>query len=149
MLAALVMLGLFIGGGVVYTLMADNPGPTKAAAPKAQEPLQHTLKPVQPAANAPEGVAVGSLTTPVKVGTNASIIINTNAGSTCSISVIYNSGVPSTDSGLAPKLADAYGVVSWSWTVPASTPPGNWPVKVTCLYHGRSGVVEANLVTTM
>jgi len=141
-----VLLVVLIAGGTAYTLFGDGQAPKQASSTKAvaEETFQPIPKPPQPAANAPEGVAVGAFTTPVAPGSNSSIQVHTNAGSTCNISVVYNNA-PSTDSGLAPKTADEYGVVSWSWTVGSSVPVGSWPVRVTCAYHGRTGVVQANL----
>jgi hypothetical protein len=87
------------------------------------------------------------VTSPIAAGSNSSITVRTNAGSTCAVTVSYN-GAPSTDSGLTPKTADAYGNVTWTWTVNSSVPAGSWPVKVTCTYHGRSGVVISNFQVT-
>ncbi len=75
---------------------------------------------------------------------NASIIIRTNAGSKCVIAVVYDK-TASSDSGLGSKTADEYGIASWTWTVESSVPIGKWPVKVTCVYNGRSAVVQGNL----
>jgi hypothetical protein len=91
-----------------------------------------------------EQAALQALTSPVKAGQNSSVNVKTNATSTCTINVSYNN-VASKDSGLTPKVADAYGNVSWSWTVDPTAPVGSWPVKVTCVYRGRSAVVIGNL----
>jgi len=141
------LLLLFILAGVVYTLLADQ-HPSKASIPtpvnSTPEPV---IKPKAPADNAREGAAVQTITSPVAQGSNAALTVDTNATSTCSISVVYNN-VPSKDSGLSNKTADAYGTVSWSWTVDPSVPVGTWPVTVTCTYHGRSAVVTTNLQVT-
>lgn len=84
---------------------------------------------------------------PVKAGSNTTISVKTTPKATCSISVVY-AGAASTDSGLAPKKADAYGEASWTWTVGASVPAGSWPVKVTCTYKAKSGVVQQSLQVT-
>jgi len=136
---------LFVGAGVVYVLIADSKATPLAAPKKVVQQQAPTLpKPVAPAANSPEGASIESPPMPVTPGSNDSIIAMTNAGSKCSISVIYN-GVQSTDSGLAPKTADAYGNVTWTWTVGSSVPVGNWPINVTCVYNGRSGVVASSV----
>lgn len=140
---------MFLITGTIYVYLSDR-SPTKAKssiAPSSSVQVS-APKPALPGPNAPEGVAVNSIVSPVKVGSNSSISISTNALSTCNITVTYNN-ILSTDSGLAgTKKANDYGQVSWSWTVPINTPLGSWPVKVTCVYRGRSGVVISNLVVT-
>jgi hypothetical protein len=113
-------------------------------------PVKTTTKPtatgpVQLAPNAKEGVAVQSLSSPVAPGENASIYIHTNRDSKCTITVVYNK-IPSKDAGLAPKTADEFGLVSWSWTVEASAPVGKWPVTVTCEWNKKIAVVIDDLI---
>lgn len=114
-----------------------QPTPKAPSAPKL-------LAPHKPKPDAVVGVSVQSLTTPIAPGTNASVMIRTNPEAKCAITVIYNN-VPSTDSGLVAKVADEYGMVNWTWTVPASTPVGKWPVRVTCANTAKSGMVEDKL----
>jgi hypothetical protein len=139
---------LLVIGGLAYVFITDQQGTDKTpTAPAKVQEASPLPKPILPAANAPEGAAVDALTSPVAAGENASITVGTNAQSDCMIDVSYN-GIKGTDSGLAPKSANVYGTISWTWTVPASTPPGSWPIKVTCAYHGRTGVVLDNLQVT-
>ncbi len=145
--SVLVLLLLFVAAGVIYVLLADQHPSVAAVATPAPTPTDPVIKPHAPAANAKEGAAVQTITSPVAQGSNAAITVGTNATSTCSISVVYNN-VPSKDSGLMNKTADAYGIVSWSWTVEPTVPVGSWPVTVSCTYHGRSAVVQSNLVVT-
>lgn len=148
-LSVVVLVMLFVAAGVAYTFIVGRSGPKQVPKPvsakSAETPL--AVKPVAPAPNAPVGVAVGMITSPVTAGSNASITARTVAGAACTISVTYN-GVASKDSGLSAKTADVYGVVNWTWTVEGSVPPGTWPVKMACTYHGRSGVVDTNLQVT-
>jgi hypothetical protein len=65
-------------------------------------------------------------------------------GSKCTISVAY-SDVPSKDSGLTPRTADNYGVVTWAWTVEPAAAVGTWPVKVTCALGTKSAFVQGDL----
>ena len=149
LISAGTMLVLFVIAGLVYVYITGRSGePTKAVKSTAKTSQPDVIKPVAPAANAPEGVAIESFTTPVKSGENTSMSIRTNAGSVCTILVTYANGVVSKDSGLAPKTADVYGFVTWTWTVDSSVPVGVWPVKATCNYHDRSGVVIGNLEVT-
>jgi hypothetical protein len=119
---------------------------TANAKPVAATP-DPVVKPVQPSPNAREGAAVEFIDSPVSVGSNTTISIHTNPTSKCTIAVVYNN-IASADSGLVPKIADAYGTVSWTWTVGPSVPLGTWPVKVTCAYNGRTGFVQATLEVT-
>lgn len=148
-ITVIILIVLSIVGGVAYVYFTGNSTgkqetPQTVANTAESSPLP---KPVAPGANAPEGVSINALTTPVGLGSNASITIATNAGSNCTIVVTYG-GVKSTDSGLAPKKADAYGTVTWTWTIPANTPLGAAPVKVDCVYNGRTGVVIGTQVIT-
>ncbi len=148
-ITAFILLVLFLIAGTIYVLVSDrNPIPIQEnkTAVKQQQ-LPNAFKPKLPGANAPEGVAVASLTSPVKAGTNASISILTNARSTCKISVTYKDKT-STDSGLVTKKANDYGSVTWTWSVESTVPAGKWPVKVTCVYNKKSGVVIADLQVT-
>lgn len=143
-----VMVLLFLAAGTAYVYFSGKQ--TKHDEPPAAaktEEVSGLPKPVQPAANAPVGVAVGALSTPVKIGANASLNVLTNATSKCTIVVTYGNVVYK-DSGLDPKTADAYGNVTWTWTIGATVPVGEWPIKVTCAYNGRSAVVDTKQQVT-
>jgi cytoskeletal protein RodZ len=143
-----VLITLFVAGGAFYVWYSERT-PVEQPKPTAKTSGEPSAlpKPSQPRPSAPEQVAVQALTSPVKAGANSSMSIKTNATSTCTISVTYNN-VAEKDSGLTPKVADAYGSVTWSWTVDATAPVGTWPVKSTCVFHGKSAVVIANLQVT-
>lgn len=144
MLTILILTMLFVVAGLVYTwYMGQKP------APVIQEPVpvkkQTVVTPVKPDDDARIGAAVQTLTSPIQAGSNASISIHTTAGAACSIEVLYNK-IASTDSGLIPKVADEFGMVSWTWTVESSRPAGTWPVNITCAYNERSIFVRGDLV---
>lgn len=140
-----VMLILFIGAAIIYVLLADQ---TPTATPKIKSSSsssgQGLPKPQPPAANAKAFAAVQEVVSPVQQGQNSSVSIQTVPTSACKISVAYK-GVPSKDSGLAPKIADAYGSITWAWTIDSSVPIGTWPIVVTCVYHGRSALVDTSV----
>jgi len=147
-ISVFVLLLLLVGAGVVYTYFMGGKGIQNVAAVSAPTQTVNSLpKPVQPAANAPEGVALTAFSNPIAPGQNSMMQVRTLPGSTCSITVTYGA-VVSTDSGLVQKIADDYGGVGWSWTVPENVPDGKYPVKVTCTYKGRSGVYQDNLVVS-
>lgn len=141
------LLVLAIAGGVAYTWYVGQAGvenTSAVAAPvevQSVTPLQH----VQPASNAKIGASVQSLTSPVAPGSNVSLTIKTLPDAECTITVVYNK-VASTDSGLSMKIADEFGMASWTWTVEESVPLGTWPAKVTCVLGKQSAVVQADLV---
>lgn len=144
LISAGVMLMLFVVAGVAYTFYIDGQSTPLTSVPVNTAAEYHPIKPHKPAANAKEGAAVELLTTPVAAGSNASISVRTNPTSTCTITVVYGK-TASTDSGLTSKVADAFGTVSWSWTVDTAAPVGTWPVKVTCAYNKQTAVVQGDL----
>ncbi|HET6864009.1 MAG TPA: hypothetical protein VFH37_02325 [Candidatus Saccharimonadales bacterium] len=148
LISIVVLVVLFAIAGVVYVYVSGRQSaPPAKPAPKKAVDLG-LPKPQQPAANAAEGVAKETLISPVKAGQNTSFSVRTNPTSTCSIVVTYSGGAVAHDSGLANKKADPYGFVTWTWTVDPAVTPGTYPVTVTCVYNGRSGVVVDNLQVT-
>lgn len=144
--AALAMLVLLLiaattGVGYVwYSGQQETVIATEAPVPaKRQE-----IKPAKVAENAPVGVAIQMLTSPVIPGSNAAMTVRTTPKASCQIKVEYNK-VASTDSGLVTKQADEFGIVGWSWTVPAGAPLGKWPATVTCSFNKKSAVVVGDL----
>lgn len=139
------LLLLAVGTGIAYTWYMGhgsvvNTQSTTTVAPELAPVIKHT----QSAPNAKVGLAVRMITSPVVPGSNASITVATNTEAKCTISVIYDKTV-SKDSGLVPKVADDYGVVSWTWTVEPTAPLGKWPVKVICANSSMSGMVQGDL----
>lgn len=146
-LSVIVLLVLFVGGGIAYVWYTGQSADVTAAVNTAPDvaKTQAVLTPTKPAANARASAAVEALNSPVAPGDNTTISVKTVPTSTCTIKVEYNN-VPSTDSGLVTKTADEFGTVSWTWTVGADVPSGTWPVWVTCNYNGRTAVVRGDLV---
>ena len=89
-------------------------------------------------------VKLVSLTSPVRHGADASIVIATSAGAGCTIAVYYKSG-RSRAQGLVPNTADALGRVAWMWRVGTHTTPGVWPIVVGCSSGTRSGTLKTVL----
>jgi hypothetical protein len=149
LISIVVLVLLVVGGGVGYTWYVgkyETPPPAATAAPVAPTPAP-VVTPTKPAANAKESASIQMLSSPVLPGANATVTVKTNAGSKCTIAVVYDK-TPSTDSGLAQKVADEFGIVSWTWTVESTVPLGKWPVKITCLYNDQSAVVVGDLVVS-
>lgn len=144
-ISALVLLVLIVGGGVGYIWYVGQNSPD-VVVEEAPKPVKSSIvtAPAKPADDAKVGASVQALTSPVTPGMNSSIIVKTTPGAKCVISVTYDK-VASTDSGLAPKEADEYGVVNWAWTVGTSIAVGKYPVKVTCVRGKNSGVTGGTL----
>ncbi|HVU59846.1 MAG TPA: hypothetical protein VHC98_03335 [Candidatus Saccharimonadales bacterium] len=146
-LSAVLLCLLAVVAGVLYVYLTDRSSAVRnqpQSMPVADSENAGVVKPVQPPLDAAEGVAIEVLTSPVAAGSVASLTARTNPGSTCTITATYN-GAPSHAAGLDEQQADAYGTVSWTWTVDMSAPAGRWPVQVTCTYHGRAAVVRGDL----
>lgn len=144
-ISIVLLLVIFVGSGVAYTyFLGPDSSQNPALAAPVHAPVERKIKPTQLAANAKVSASVQTITSPVQQGSNASVSIRTNAGSKCSVSVIYDKAA-SADSGLGPKVADEFGTVSWTWTVEESAAIGIWPVKVTCVLNAQSAVVQANV----
>ncbi len=145
LISALIMLLIFVVAGVFYVWYNGNHGNTQPDnAPKPAE-TEAKAKPPKVDPNAPVGVAVQSIDSPIKAGTNASIQILTKPQSTCTIEVTDKNKVATKDSGLKAKKADDYGQATWTWTVASNTPIGTGAVKVTCVNGKKSGMVIADL----
>jgi len=139
--AILMLLVLIISGATVYVLFINRPNLEPGSTANAKYSTPSVLTPRQPNPNAPEGVAVESLPVAVRAGDNVSLIIQTNPTSTCKATTT-GAGATTQAVALADKIADSYGMATWSWHVDPAAPLGNRTVDVTCLYHGRSGYVQ-------
>jgi len=142
----LFMLAVLMLGGLVALYIWYNSQQTQHGTVEAP-PVENSTPTIgrpMPAANARVGVSIQMLTSPVAPGDNASVTIRTNPNITCTIVVEYNE-VKAEDSGLTKKIADEFGVASWSWTVDDQAPNGTWPVTITCKNAKNSGVVKGSL----
>jgi hypothetical protein len=150
MFAGFVVLVLLVSAGLAYTWwMGQQPAPAVAVVEEVGDvrPATVTARTMPP--DAPVGVSRQMLTTPVLPGENASLTIKTNPAATCDITVTYGelgeTESKSTDSGLTPKVADQYGMVTWTWTVESLRPSGTFPVETTCANEENSGYLRVDL----
>ena len=81
------------------------------------------------------------VTSPVSLGSQAMVTIETIPGAECSIAVSYNSSRSEAD-GLAPKIAGADGHCSWIWQVDPDTQLGNWRLEIAASANGQRNVVS-------
>lgn len=143
---------LTVGAGVGYTwYMGQQPAVEAAVIEDETGTLRPAVsKPRTVASDAKVSVSTQMITSPVEPGENASITARTNPEARCTIAVTYGEigekENKSDDSGLVDKVADEYGVVSWTWSVEATRPTGKWPVEVTCENDKHSAYLRAELV---
>ncbi|MBL8160075.1 hypothetical protein JNJ66_06490 [Candidatus Saccharibacteria bacterium] len=142
-----VLLLVLVGGAIGYIWYTGQQEVEIAepAVPQTTKRAPAGSGPIAPDPNNPVGVSLQMLTSPVDPGSNVSLTAKTTPTADCEIKVEYDK-VPSTDSGLVPKKADEYGIVSWTWTVEESVPRGEWPVRVSCKFGEKWGVGGGDLV---
>ena len=136
---------LLLSGGAVYTYL-NEPEEMPEQQPPEDSQYYHepSMEAEEPAEDASVGVSVQMLTSPVEPGSNATFEVRTLRGAECDIVVEYDDE-ESEDTGLIPRTADRYGMVSWTWTVEESVPEGEWPVEVTCVWNENSGMVRNDI----
>lgn len=144
-ISALLILLFLVGLGLLYTWYVDSQ-PKNIEPEKTTPTKTATIKAPVIDPNAPVGVAVQSLSSPVAPGENASLTIRTKPTATCHVEVSYT-GVATTtkDSGLSDKKADEFGVVVWSWTIPPTAQKALSPVAVRCELDDKSGEFKTQL----
>lgn len=146
-LAVLTLLVVAFLIGFIYVYNSD--GSTNLKARSSQASAVDTSSPIKPppkpGPNAQVGVAEEAFDSPAAPGATTSIIINTTAGANCSITVTLN-GVKDNAASLKPQVADAFGNVTWSWTIPSNTPFGSYPVSVKCAYGKNWAVFNDFLI---
>lgn len=145
-ISAVILFILLLGAGVAY-IKFEGGGNTQPAPVSQTQTPSEVVQPPKISPRAAEGVAVSSISSTVAHGAQASVTVNTNAGSKCSIALTHDNAAMAVSS-LKSQTADAYGVAGWTWTVNQTAPAGVWKANVTCIYHKRSGVVIGSFKVT-
>lgn len=143
LLSAFVLLVLVVTAGLLYTKLSDSSNsylPSSHTSSATNTPIQ----PTKPSPKAQEGVAVDEVTSPVSLGTVATVAVTTEPTSNCTITFTVNNTLQKAP-GLGPQTADSFGSASWNWTIAPTTPLGTWPVKVACTYNKKVGVYDATI----
>lgn len=147
--SVVILLFLLIVAAVIYVwYMGRHPAQqaVETVDTSSQAPI---LKTYTPDPDDPIGISEQSFTGQAKLGENAAIGVKTSPGAACQISVKMSNNAVLPDSGLVPKIADDFGLVEWSWTVPANGLIGKWPVEVTCANVAKkSAYYRADLEVT-
>jgi hypothetical protein len=81
------------------------------------------------------------VTSPAEAGSIATLVASVSSARSCSVTVLYKSGAARAQ-GLVPKRPRD-GRVSWTWMVGTRTPPGRWPIVVSC---GSAGTLRTSFV---
>lgn len=125
--AALLVLALLVVGGASLALAGGVGRFTEVA-----DPTQGSASPIAPVAPPPmRSVSLGEHSTVLAPGDAAIVRAQAPPGSACGIVVLYGPGPPKAPE-LVDKVADARGVVEWTWRLHQATPRGRWPVIVIC-----------------
>jgi len=74
-------------------------------------------------------------------GDNATESIETVAGASCTIEVVYKTTISKAE-GLTAEAAGSDGTVSWTWKVGTNTTPGSWPIYMSCTLDGISKQIQ-------
>jgi hypothetical protein len=93
-------------------------------------------------------VKVVSVTSPVKVGGQAKLTVETAPKARCTPNLQSKSGAANYGTkvtGLNRKTADSHGMVGWNWRVPPGTTAGIWPIEITCSAAGKQVKTEASV----
>jgi endonuclease YncB( thermonuclease family) len=72
-----------------------------------------------------------NLPSPIKVGSKASLSVNSKENANCHLSYITPSGTLSTAKGLGSRIADGNGQCIWTWTIGSGTNPGTGTLTIT------------------
>lgn len=129
----------------------NNVSSLKSAVDAATQQEDHNISPAKADPKTPESAAVNLLTSPIIRGQTAMETVQTLEGSTCTIAVTYFGGIIAHDPGLIQKTADAYGTVSWNWTISPTAPIGYGMTKVNCsdaTQKYKTAMVEGTLQVT-
>ncbi len=102
---------------------------------------------VQNIINPPLALSIKSLTSPVLQGNKATLVVKTDPGARCSLSVKLPAG-QTPPSNLTDKTAGKNGEVSWTWTVAKTLPAGSYAIQVSAAYEGKTASQNTNLVVT-
>jgi hypothetical protein len=117
--------------------------PTSPPAPSSPAPTSlPTTIPQPPAPVAQTGVAIISVTSPVRAGAYASLAAQTSPGAACHLSVTLPSGDQSQSQGLGAGTADASGRVQWTWKTGPTTRPGTATATVACGAASTTGTFQ-------
>lgn len=138
------VLALLIGGIYVALLWLNKPQQISVEEPDAtnkQNP--NFVTPNKPPKDVAIGSSIQSISSPLSPGDNASLTLRTTESAVCTIKVVRLDTMLRevqrvTDSGLADKTADDFGIVTWTWSMPSNAGIGKWQADITCQRDSKS-----------
>lgn len=131
-LGLLVLVLLLVIAGLIYAWYTAQRNPVASTSSTTIRQPNAIKKPTIPSPKAVIGVATQYISTPIAPGEEATMSIHTNGDATCKIFVHYANNVISKDPVLSTQTADDFGLASWNWIIPKSTPLGKGLVEVRC-----------------
>jgi hypothetical protein len=124
----------------------EAPAATDTPAPTATQP---TATATQPAASPtvtgtvpPGTLNLISVTSPVKLGSDVTLVIQTAPATSCRLAYNNPNGTASQAAGLGTKTAGNDGKVSWTWTISPNTSPGTGSAYVMCGTNGLTVTIQ-------
>jgi hypothetical protein len=89
-------------------------------------------------------LALVRLTSPVRPGRDAELIVRTDPGTQCMLLWHYKTAAADQNVAL-PRRADASGRITWTWRVDPQAARGMWPVIVHCHDEFKGSVEQRRL----
>src|SRR4029079_3084768 len=112
------------GPGTVTATRPPTASPTKTPRPSDDKGFAPSEAPTAGA------IVLASLTTPIKKGADATLIIQTAPNTGCFLTYVEPSGVVSRAAGLGKKTADGTGFCRWDWKISPTTSAGTGRLSV-------------------
>lgn len=126
--------------GASLLLVGCSAGSTPGASPPATPSAGVSQSPP----TAPTGIGTVTISTiGAKPGEKASATVRAAPNTLCSIIYTMPDGKVARPAGLGPKMTDAAGRATWTWTIGTTTAPGIGKVAVEC---GGAGAAERILI---
>lgn len=147
-LACMFLVMALVIAGFVYAWYYAKTHPVKEGeVPQSKpKPISNSKPAKEVSPDTPVGVAIESLTSPVKAGDNASLSVKTLPTATCNLRLTYKDGTVSKDAGLSPKVSDDFGIAAWTWTIEPTRSAGMATIEATCIHGKMSGYNKGEIV---
>ncbi len=124
--------------GIPASTVTDTPQPaftpTRRLSTPTRTPVLPTATPRRnptPTATTAPGYTITFLTSPILVGQNVTLTIQTVPNSSCNLTYITPLGMTSNAPGLGQTTSTAKGVCSWTWKITQNTKPGTGKLYIT------------------
>lgn len=137
-LIAVIVLAMIAGGIAVvllWLMKPQKPSVVDGESKPVINPMQIARPKVGPDVSI--GSTIQMISSPIAPGDNASVTLRTTERAICSIKVYHLGPLAEEldavkDSGLTEKTADEFGMVTWTWTMPADAKLVTWKADIFC-----------------